>query len=122
MNEQITLCWLDPCRDVAHVILYASADRFGGRETRPRQPVALCLKHGGQVYDQIRVWRAVEERHRPLLRPGVILGRLDRKSSSCPDWLVADLRNDRLPRTSPDPKGWPPASPLALNRYRPRGR
>jgi hypothetical protein len=122
VTEPLSRCWLDTCRSVANVVLYASADKLGGLPTRPRQPVAFCLKHGGEVYDQIRAWRAIEERHKPVLRPGVVLGRLDRTSSSCPNWLVADLRNGRLPRTSPSPEGWPPASPAALNKFKPKGR
>ena len=120
-TEPVSLCFLDTCRDEAHVVLYASGNRLGGQITRERQAVAFCLKHGGQVYDQIRAWRDIEDRYKPLLRDGVTFGRIGRKSSSCPTWLVSDLRNNRLPRTSPDPKGWPAASPMAYNRQR-RGR
>jgi hypothetical protein len=117
-TEPLTRCWLDTCRDIGHVVLYASGDRFAGLQTRPRQPIVLCLAHGGQLYDQIRVWRAVEARNKPLLKGGMTLSKTGRTSSSCPNWLISDLRNGRLPRTSPDPSGWPTASPFATNKPR----
>jgi hypothetical protein len=106
-----TRCWLDTCRQPAHVILYASGDRLAGLQTRPRQAVQFCLHHGGQVYDVIRAWRKPARTMTDVARAN--------HSAPCPTWLVADLKADRLPRTSPDPKGWPAASPMATSRHRP---
>lgn len=104
-----TRCWLDTCRDVAHVILYASSDKFASLQTRPRQPVAFCLAHGGHIYDAIRWERQGGRTDRGRLK-------LHSATHVCPNWLVADLRNGRLPRTSPDPNGWPAASALATSK------
>lgn len=129
MTEPNSRCFLDTCRDVAHVVLYAAGDRLGGQNTRERQPVAFCLKHGGQVYDVIREWNGrVASASRLARVPRQAIwdpaheNPVMRHSATCPNWLVADLRNARLPRTSPDPKGWPVASPMALNRGRTKGR
>jgi hypothetical protein len=115
-----TVCFLDNCREVGHVVLYASGDRLAGQITYERQPIVFCLKHGGQVYDVMRAWKKVDAMAPGFRRNGGEVGKLIRHSAPCPTWLIADLRNDRLPRTSPDPKGWPPASPLALFRNRPQ--
>jgi hypothetical protein len=110
----LTRCHLADCGDVGHVVLYASSDRLAGKDTTPRQPVVFCLKHGSQIYDVIRAWQTSEKR----LSTGVVVQRT--KHASCPAWLVTDLRNGRLPRTSIDPAGWPAASALALNKHRAR--
>lgn len=124
MPTELTRCFLDTCRDVGHVVLYASADRFAGLQTRERQEITLCLKHGGQVYDVIREWNGrVRLASRAYKVPAALVDSANRSmqhSSTCPNWLVADLRNNRLPRTSPDPRGWPAASPAALNKFKPQ--
>lgn len=112
MPDTITRCWLDTCREPAHVVVYATGDRLGGLATRMRQPVVFCLAHGGQLYDVMKAWKASDH---PL--PDSVNAKR-RRSSPCPNWLVADLRNGRLPRTSPDPNGWPPASPAATYKAR----
>lgn len=110
MTDPLTRCWLDTCREVGHVVLYATSDRLAGLQTRPRQPIVLCLQHGSQVYDVIRAWRKGDY-------PSVDSGNAKRRRSApCPNWLVSDLRNGRLPRTSPDPAGWAAASPMATTR------
>jgi hypothetical protein len=115
-----TRCHLDDCRDVAHVVLYASGNQFAGQPAYDRQPVMLCLKHGGEVYDVIRAWKKVDQIAPGFRRHGGEIGKLIRHSAHCPTWLVTDLRNGRLPRVSPDPKGWPAASLAALNKPRNR--
>lgn len=109
-----TRCHLGDCRDVAHVVLYASGDRLAGQPTYNRQPVAFCLKHGGDIYDVMRAWKDSIPSREPAS--------YDNKPTFavCPAWLVTDLRNNRLPRVSPDPKGWPAASLAALNKPRNR--
>jgi hypothetical protein len=111
-----TRCHLDDCRDVAHVVLYASGNQFAGQPAYDRQPVVLCLKHGGEVYDVIKAWRTLPSGvdHHSIAGPALY------RAAACPTWLVTDLRNDRLPRVSPDPKGWPAASLAALNKPRNR--
>jgi len=75
------------CREPGHVILYASAERFGPTTTRPGQKLGFCLRHGGELYDVIRAWRS-------------------RKRAVTPTWLVDDLKADRLPRVTPLASGW----------------
>jgi hypothetical protein len=101
----ITPCWLDTCREPSHAVVYASDRRFVGLETRPRQAIGLCLKHGGELLDVMRAWN---KQGRPL----------NRKSVPCPNWLVSDLKNGRMPRMTPDPNGWPSVSPAAVTKFR----
>lgn|SRR5882757_1283046 len=111
-----TQCWLDTCRNTGHVVLYASSDKLGGQPTTPRQPVVFCLHHGGEIYDVAHAWK---NRSRPLREDGAIpytTGPGRGAWAICPNWLIADLRNNRLPRTSPDPAGWQPASTVATAR------
>jgi hypothetical protein len=118
-------CKLDGCRQDAHVVLYATGTQLAGQPTRPRQPVVFCLHHGGQIYDVIREWNdRVTKASRLFNVPRELIdtGTLRPKTTSahCPHWLQSDLRNGRLPRTSPDPAGWAPASAAATtSRHKP---
>lgn len=76
-----------PCREDSHVVLFASGPRFCGIETYPGQMLVFCFAHGEQLLDVIRAWKA-------------------RRSAVTPSWLADDMKADRLPRLTPDAKGW----------------
>ena len=89
----ITSCHLPTCTEPSHVVLFASGAVFGGQPTTPAEKIALCLRHGGEVYALIHA-----------LRNG--------KTIAVPGWLASD--RNRLPRITPDPRGWADARPAAL--------
>lgn len=89
----ITACWLGDCREPSHVVMFASGAQLCGQETFNGKKVAFCLKHGGQIYDVIKHWSVTETN-----KSG--------RNAVTPTWLVDDFKADRLPRLTPDRRGW----------------
>jgi hypothetical protein len=99
----ITSCHLPNCTEASHVVLFASGAEFARMPTRPAERIILCLRHGGEVYDLIRANRLTAP-NTPVKQPfGVRL----------PAWLHADYMSMRLPRITPDPRGWADSRPVA---------